>query len=191
MTTKNLSRKLLVGGSVGLAAAGLTTCDNGAVDPAPAPLQCGDVVAGQTLSTTATLSGTGLFIEIWDKTSGVNWKGTPTLSDLQGVKLVKVDATSVAGAAVLELELETATTAGGKFTFEGALSDRYGNVCAVKRTLSFTIDAGKVQLAQLSRALPLSLHQARIEVVRREGQELELRAHTGPGARLGWTVSAG
>ncbi len=197
MTIREISKKLVLGGGVTLASVGLTTCsDDGAVDPAPPPLQCSEVGSGQTLGASGTVSGTQLAVRVVHNgtyRSQAGWKEGARVTALSGLAKVVSATPSRTEMGVLDviLELQAPSTTSGSFLLEGTLADAQ-NTCPVKRQFTFSITGSAVKLTELRRQLPLERRgEARIELVRREGREVELRARASAGGRVGWTVTGG
>ncbi len=199
MGIKKLTRTIAGGGSVALATAGLSSCiDNGAVDPAPEPLVCGDVEDGQTLAATATLDGSTLTVEV--RTSFVAECGgfrDVAVTDLESVTVQEVrdPQPETAGPAVIVFDLDDGATSGA-FTLHTTFFDGCGDVtCETERRFTFSIEAGEVQVSRLDgSSLPLrARHPAAIAVLKRTQQELELVAKTAfpKGYRVQWSATAG
>ncbi|MCC7381185.1 MAG: hypothetical protein IT384_05110 [Deltaproteobacteria bacterium] len=186
--------KLVIGGTVTVATIGLSTCnDNGAVDPAPPPLVCEQVGGGQRLDVGASLIGAdsrriGLVVR---PNVDAFWTGTATVTGVTGARTLGA-ARLEPDMVVLELERDPAATAGA-FTFEGTLEDFRGTRCTVRRTFTFAIQDGVVQIAQRQSRLPLEIRGgAGIVLVRREGLEVELDAEIDGAAESHyWRVTGG
>src|SRR6266567_8329846 len=79
--------------SVAVATTGLSNCsDNGAVDPAPPPIQCNTVNAGQSITGSATRSGDTVHVTL-SQTANAFWE--------------VLQVTNVTGATIAELSLPT------------------------------------------------------------------------------------
>lgn len=177
-------------GSVALATVGLTTCDYGAVDPAPPPLQCSAAVgAGDTLVVTnATVAGTQLSAEIGHQgVASAWWDALPVVTNVVGGALVSV-VVQDGYPAVVTIDLGAATGS-GSFTLAGTLTDGT-NTCAVSRTFDFEVTAQGATVAEV--VLPLGDRRpAGIVVVRREDHEVELGAAGSGPAKLTWAATGG
>jgi hypothetical protein len=184
--------KTLVG-SITIATAGLTTCNNtgGAVDPAVQPVPCPD--ASMPLEATGNVSGSTLTVEVvYVADRRLEWAGTPTVSNVTGGTLVSVSiAPSSPHTVNVTIQL-AGTPANGSFTLTGSVGSSFQ--CAVSQTLTFSVgDAGGVVVSSLEDTLPLrSREPATIVVVNRNVGAVELRP-TGAevGARVTWTATAG
>ncbi len=194
--------KVAEAAGIAMATTGLSTCSGiGAVDPAPPPLECNAVSAGQTLIARATLSGTTLQVTLqhegqWYEAS---WVDDVTAEDLVGLTLTSVDMPEYRGlyaGFTLNFELTAPEVTAGSFTLVGELADYMDDdPCPVRRTFGFAIGADSVQVAEVSGdslALPARQH-AEIRVSGRDGALVEVAAHTPyRGARtVKWSATAG
>lgn len=176
-----------------LATAGLSACNGGgdvvAVDPVPPPLQCNTVDEGETLFPTGTVTGTELRVSIRNASSSGSWLTAGVGSVTGGT----ARPLALAEPLVVVIDLTDATVTSGAFTLSGSMRGFRGETCPVTRRFTFTIAPGGVVVA-LAGDLPLpARQQARIELVSREGHEVELQATTtflGPQA-VSWQVSGG
>jgi hypothetical protein len=184
--------------TIAAATSGLTNCDGtGAVDPAPPPLLCDSVGAGQTLQAQATLVGADtVAVDVMNVGFYYDWA---------------VDSVTVVnGGAIQDLVLPQENTANhGVLSFRLVLDE--GSTSAVFRVYATTSDLEKtcpifrqftvssdgsvatVTLASKSE-LPLSArHGVAIQLLAREGRVVTLEARTGyPGPKeTRWSVSAG
>ena len=137
------AKSLAAGASVALATAGIGACGgNGAVDSPPPSLECSTVDNGETLTTTAALTGTELRVTIRNSSPSI-WAA--------------VAVTAVAGGTVRPLhpaepldvviDLTDATVTRGSFNLSGTLEGMGGTRCAVARGFTFTIGSGGVVVA--------------------------------------------
>ncbi len=185
MGHKESAKKLLLA----VATAGLTTCDGiGAVDPAPTPLECDDVSKGQTVNATGTYDGQQLAITI-----GINdfygWDAAPSVTAVSGLTIDSVDTADLYSVQVkATLDAGAAT---GRFQVTGQIADG-DTTCDVTRVFTVTLDGTSVEITRRD-DLPLAPRRhASIELLRRDGLDVELRA-TGaaPAERVAWTPTAG
>lgn len=188
----SLSKKNLVRGLVTMATAGLSTCiDNGAVDPAPPPLECNDVGDGQSLSASATLEGTTLTVRI-ASSADATWGESSDATDLVNLTLTGTP-TIESGEVVLVFELAPADATTASFAFSSSLVGWDGGSCPVKRKFTVTIDGAdiKVAIARPRGELPLARRDvAAILVAGREGREIDLET-LAEGGRVEWSVTGG
>jgi hypothetical protein len=189
MGIKDKSKKAAAGASVALATAGLSSCnryEHG--DPPPPPLECNTVDEGETLRATATLTGRELRVAIQNITEGT-WSAAEITSVVGG----SARPVALGNPLTVVIDLTDETVTSGSFTLRGTLADFRGTLCAVARTFGFTISPTGVVVARADE-LPLpARQQARIALVARDGQEVELEATTPfRGARtIAWNVSGG
>ncbi len=182
MGNRELAGKLLLA----VATAGLTTCDGvGAVDPAPEPMKCEDYDKGQSITITGSLTDAKLAMTM----DPYPWAEAPTVTAQSGLT---IDSVTLGAEHFLEIAATLdagATTA--SFTVAGNVTD--GEVtCPSTRTFTVTVTGTDVEVAESFR-LPLSPRRhASIELLRREGLEVELRA-TGSlrGTTVTWTPTGG
>lgn len=188
--TRRALRRLFMGGTVTVATVGCSTCtDNGAVDPPPPPLNCGDVDSGQSFIAQGTVADTILTVELIE-TSPAALAEEPVITGLTGVTLDSLEYELER--VTLHFSLDSDTTTTGQFTVSGRLTDGR-NTCPFNRTFVFMIDSGNVEVTLRERVLPLGhTGGAKIELVRRVGLEVTLRA-IGPSSdsQLLWTVTGG
>ena len=190
MGIKDKAMNLAAGAGVALATSGLSSChDNGGVDPPPPPLECNAVDQGESLTATATVTGTRLEVTIHNN-SYSSWVAVAVTSVVGG------SARPVAFAEPLMVVIDLADdrVTSGAFTLKGTLRGRVlGNDCAVSRSFTFRLQPDGVVVA-FANELPLAARQqARIALVGRDGNEVELEATTPfRGARaITWTVTGG
>ncbi len=202
MSIKDSISKHLALGGVALASAGLTTCSNqGAVDPAPPPLDCRALGGGQPLDVQAALIG-GDVMQLLVATRSIPYAPPPKFdtlaaSDLVGATLLTIDRSVIPARIELRLAAPDGGAAGprtGSLTITGTVTAADGDVCNVGRRLTFTVHpAGSVVIARRD-PLPLPVrHAAEIALLRREGKELLLAAksrYPGP-QRVEWAVTHG
>lgn len=190
MSLKRRSKKLAAGTSVALATAGLSSCnDNGAVDPPPPPLECNTVDNGETLAATATVTGRELRVTIRNAADGSSW-ATAAITSVTGGT---ARAVAPAEPLVVVIDLTDDSVTGGAFTLSGTLQGFRNERCAVSRRFTFTIGSSGVVVAS-AWELPLpARQQARIDLVARDGHDVELSASTpfGGAHTITWTVSGG
>jgi hypothetical protein len=191
LSRDDLKRGLVTGGTVTLATLGCSSCnDNGAVDPPPPPLVCGDVEAGQTLYADGFRSGSELRVQIhrW----GASWTDVPAVLDLEGLTLVHADLSSE-GTVLLQFGLISETAPAGRFTISGNMKLTNGEICTVTRRFTVTIRGESVEVAEAWTSLPLeNRNRARIELVHQEGLAVLLRAAgASPGWKLVWSSTEG
>ena len=189
MGIKAKSRKAAAGASVALATAGLSACNDkySHGDPVPPPLQCNTVDEGETLSATATLAGTELRVTIRNRSLS-SW----TAAEITSVSGGSVRPVTLGEPLTVLIDLTDETVRSGSFTLSGTLRGGISE-CTVTRTFNFTIGPGGVVVAS-AEELPLAARQqARIALVARDGQDVELEATTPfRGAQtIAWTVSGG
>ena len=188
MGVKKKSRKVAAGAGVALATAGLSTCkDNGAVDPAPPPLECNTVDQGETLTAAAILAGTELQVTIRNS-ADARWTSVEITSVVGGT----ARPVTLGNPLTVVIDLTDETVTSGSFTLKGSMQGGPAP-CAVSRTFTFTIGPSGVVVASADE-LPLrARQQARIALVAREGQVVELEAATPfRGARtIAWSVTGG
>jgi hypothetical protein len=193
LTREDLKRGLVTGGTVTLATLGCSSCnDNGAVDPPPPPLVCGDVQTGQGLHATATLSDSIITATIENWAAG-NWSGgVPVVTDLDGLVLLDVMKEQW-DVLTIRLQFASDTTSTGQFTLSGELDGPYGEKCAVTRRFTVTRSGPAVTIAENDLSLPLGeRNRARIELVRQEGLQVLLRsAGASTDWKLVWSVTEG
>ena len=187
MGIKDKARKVAAGASVALATSGLSTCnDNGAVDPPPPPLECNTVDQGESLTATATVTGTELQVTIRN-TAVARWT-TVAITAVVGGSARPV---ALGEPLIVVIDLTSPSVTEGSFHLGGELE--YRNRCAVSRTFAFRLQPDGVVVA-LANELPLAARQqARIALVGRDGRDVELEATTpflGAGA-MTWTVTGG
>lgn len=189
----------MAAGAVGVAAAtgGLSSCGlGGVVDPAPPPLVCNDVGAGQNLNVTSSRIGDVVSISIVPSGLVSRWN-VASVSNVTGGVASNIVAPSATTLSPLTFSLTLGavppTTAG--FTVQGAFTGYQGETCAYTRTFIVTVTSGSVQVAQLTLdTLPLpSRERLKIEPVVSEGNVLELlaRSEFRGDAVAEWSVSAG
>jgi hypothetical protein len=189
MGLKRRSKTLAAGTSVALATAGLSSCnDTGGVDPPPPPLECNTVDNGETLTATATLTGTEMRVTIRNS-SPSTWASVAVTAVAGGTARPLHPAEPL----VVVIDLTDATITRGSFSLSGTLEGFGGTRCAVTRSFIFTIGSGGVVVAS---ALDLPLparQQARITVRAREGHDVDLEASTpfGGAHTIAWTVTGG
>ena len=192
MKIRRKSKKLAAGTGVVLATAGLSACtgsggDIVSVDPVPPPLQCNTVDEGETLTATATVAGTELRVSIRNGAQA-NW-GTVEVVSVTGGSARPVTA---AEPLVVVIDLTSASVTSGAFTLNGTMRGFQGSQCSVSRRFTFAIGPSGVTVAQADLPLP-ARQQARIELVSRDGRDVELQAATAyrGDQTVAWTVSAG
>jgi hypothetical protein len=190
MGIKDKAKKIAVAGAA-LATSGLSSCkDGGAVDPPPPPLECSTVDMGQALSATAQLAGaTTVTIDIQ---APAPWRSAEVTA-LEGASLTSL---TLGFPLRMVLEIDDAATTRLTFTLEGSLSDLRGGSCPSRRSFTVSLDGGGgVTIASIDGdRLPLAARQqARIVLVERDGDEVELEASTPfRGARaIQWAVTGG
>lgn len=185
MGHKESAKKLLLA----VATAGLTTCDGiGAVDPAPPPLQCDDVSKGQTITATGTWDGQVLSVTL-GITDYYGWSEAPAVSAVSGLGIGSVDTSDL-----YSIEVEMTFNAGattGQFQVTGKIADG-DTTCTVTRVFTVTLNGSDVEIA-LRDEIPLAPRRhASIEMLRRDGLDVELRARgAAPAERVAWTPTAG
>lgn len=187
MGIKAKSRKAAAGAGIALATAGLSSCKDSGGDPVPPPLQCNTVDQGETLSATATLAGTELRATIRNRSLS-SW----TAAEITSVSGGSVRPVTLGEPLTVLIDLTDETVRSGSFTLSGTLRGGISE-CTVTRTFNFTIGPGGVVVAS-AEELPLAARQqARIALVARDGQDVELEATTPfRGAQtIAWTVSGG
>ena len=188
MGIKDKARKVAAGASVALATSGLSTChDNGAVDPPPPPLECNTVDQGESLTATATVTGTELQVTIHNS-SGARWV-TAAITAVVGGSARPV---ALGEPLTVVIDLTSPSVTEGSFHLSGELRG-VGNPCAVSRTFTFRIEADGVVVA-LANELPLAARQqARIILVGRDGHDVHLKATTPfrGAAVVRWSVTGG
>lgn len=192
LSQEDLKRSVLAGSTVTLATVGCSGCnDNGAVDPPPPPLICGDVQAGQALHPTASLSNSVVTVLIENSSVG-SWTGIPTIGDLEGLTLLDVQM-SEEGNVIIQLGLASDTTSTGRFTMSGELEGGNGVTCTVTRRFTVTLEGQTVDVAEAAVSLPLeNRNRAKIELVRKDGLRVLLRpASALPEWKLAWSVTEG
>lgn len=190
MSRKKIQEAIITGGTVSLATLGLSTCnDNGAVDPAPPPLNCSTDGTGRTLSGGGTIAGNTLTIQIFEN-FGNQFTGSSTVTQPFNVTVNRV--TTAANMVEVELTLEAGKDTAA-FTLGANLQGFDGTRCSVVRTFTVRIQNGAVSVAQLDRKLPLHARTgAAVMLLRREGCVVELAAEEAPAAlRRTWEVTAG
>lgn len=182
MGNRELAGKLLLA----VATAGLTTCDGvGAVDPAPEPMKCEEYDKGQGLTIGGALSADKLSLTV----SSYPWAAAPTVTADTNLT---IDSATLGGDDVVQIEATLAagmTTA--SFTMAGNVTD--GDVtCPVTRTFNVTVTGTNVEVAEVF-GVPLSPRRhASIEVLGRDGLEVELRASGAVrGTSVTWTPTGG
>ena len=191
LSRDDLKRGLVTGGTVTLATLGCSSCnDNGAVDPPPPPLVCGDVEAGQTLFADGFRSGSELRVQI--HRYGASWTDVPAVLDLAGLTLLHVDLSSN-GSVLIQFGLTSETTLAGRFTISGTMKLTNGEICTVTRRFTVTIRGETVEVAEAAVSVPLeNRNRARIELVRQDGLQVLLRAASAsPGWKLVWSTTEG
>ncbi|MBK8257242.1 MAG: hypothetical protein IPK82_31780 [Polyangiaceae bacterium] len=185
MGHKESAAKLLLA----VATAGLTTCDNvGAVDPAPEPLNCDALGPGVDLEMTGTFSDPDLALTLQNYNEW-GWKDSPTITAEAGFTITNVDNSQL-----WSIEIAGTFDAGvteTKIIVKGQYSDG-DTTCDVSRTFTVTVNNGAVEIARLD-FLPLSpQRRASIQMLRRDGLEVELRASgAAAGESVAWTPTAG
>jgi hypothetical protein len=197
MGIKDQAKRIAAGASVAIATSGLSNCnDNGAVDPAPPPLQCNTVNTGQTLTASATRSADTVDVTIRNSLGFANWRVDRVVA-VSGATLVttRLPAPGSSGPLGVVLRLDNASTTQASFTVEATLLGSAGDTCSVQRTFNVTISSGGVQvsLADADR-LPLAARQrAEIVLANRQGNTVELQARTAyQGERqMSWSVTHG
>lgn len=170
-----------------VATAGLTTCGGGSVDPAPEPLHCEDIADGSSLVvSSATLDGDALTIEIL---AGYSWVAQPEVVAESGFTLVDVTMNGGSDLKITGTLDAGATT--GTFTVGGKLTDEE-TTCDVSRKFTFTVQGdGSVDVA-LRYDLPISPRRhASIQMLGREGLEVDLAASGAGTAPIVWTPTGG
>jgi len=190
MGIKDKARNLAAGTGVALATSGLSHCnDNGAVDPPPPPLECNTVDEGESLTATATVTGTRLQVTIRNNASFSSWTAVAITSVVGG----SARPIALGEPLTVVIDLTDDRVASGSFTLNGTLRGVRGSNCVVSRTFTFRLQPDGVVVA-FTHELPLSARQqARIALVGRDGHEVELEATTpfrSAGA-ITWTVTGG
>lgn len=188
MGIKDKAKNLAAGAGVALATSGLSHCnDNGAVDPPPPPLECNTVDQGESLTSTAMVTGTQLQVIIHNNSNSI-WTAV-TITAVVGGSARPV---TLGEPLTVVIDLTDDRVTSGSFTLKGTLRGQR-NDCAVSRTFTFRLQPDGVVVA-VAHELPLGARQqARIALVGRDGHEVELEATTpfrGAGA-ITWTVSGG
>ncbi len=187
MGIKDKAMNLAAGAGVALATSGLSSChDNGGVDPPPPPLECNTVDHGESLTATATVTGTQLQITIHNS-SNSGWTAVAITSVVGG----SARPVALGEPLMVVIDLTDDRVTSGSFTLKGTLAR--GNVCAVSRTFTFRLQPDGVVVA-FAHELPLAARQqARIALVGRDGHEVELEATTPfcGAAEITWTVTGG
>jgi hypothetical protein len=182
---------------VAIATSGLSNCnDNGAVDPAPPPLQCNTLNAGQTLTASATRSADSVDITIRNTHAFSTWR-VDRVVVVSGATILstRVPAPGSTEPLGIVLRLNSPTTAQVTFTLEATLLGPAADTCSVQRTFNATISPTGVQvsLADADR-LPLAARQrAEIVLANQAENVVELHARTlYQGARdVSWSVTDG
>ena len=147
------SKTLAAVTTVALATAGLSSCsDNGAVAPPPA-LECNTVDNGESLTATATLTGTEIQITIRNS-APATWAFAAVTAVAGGTARPLHPAEPL----VVVIDLTDATVTRGSFTLSGTLQGVSGTRCAVTRSFLFTIGSGGVVVAS-ALELPLPARQ--------------------------------
>jgi hypothetical protein len=181
-----IARGIAAGGTVTLAALGLTNCDEGgSVDPLPPPIVCADADQGQTLVAFGTVQDTSLTVHLgFTEPTPID---TLYVTDATGATLDSLDV----GVVTLYFTLESDTTSQVTFTLAGTF-DLEGGPCDFTRVFTVTIDNGNVDVAHQRVDVPLQLDRdVRIELVERDGLRVRLEAR-GVGERAArWRVTAG
>jgi hypothetical protein len=212
MSIKDISKTVAVSGGVAIASAGLTTCDFGAVDPAPPPVDCKAIGGGQQLKASGTYDGNSVVVSITGTTFDVIWK-TAQVTGFTGASAANVQVTGTNQSLSVPVVVTLTINAGdggtpqdggtgdggvpmiaGTFDFAATVADYRGTTCDIKRTFSFQVQQGAVLLAQRDALLPLGARQeAVIAVLERDGAELLLEARTPylGSRRVDWTVTGG
>jgi hypothetical protein len=193
MKIRRRSKKLAAGTGVVLATASLSACNGNGDDilhgdPVPPPLQCNTVDEGETLTATATVAGTELRVSI-RSSALANWATVEVVSVTGGSARPVAPAEPL----VVVIDLADATVTSGAFTLNGTMRGFRGEQCAVSRRFTFTIASNGVTVAQAGE-LPLpARQQARIELLSRDGHDVELLASTAyrGDQTVTWTVSGG
>ncbi|WP_438009249.1 hypothetical protein WME89_11555 [Sorangium sp. So ce321] len=183
---KRTNKLLLV-----VATAGLTACeDDSHTNPPSPPLVCDDIAGGEELWATPEIPQEppeGLDIELHTRNS---WSGKPAVTAISGITIITVHDPAYFSGVVVNAALDVgATTA--QFEVRGKVTDG-ATTCDVRRT--FTVTVAEDQSVEITRneELPLAPRRhATIEVLRRDGVEVELRAAGAAGERVAWTPTAG
>jgi len=187
-----VTQRVLVGGTVTLATMGCSNCsDNGAVDPPPPPLVCGDLGAGQGLGAYGARSASGIEVSVYVESTG-KWQGVPSVTEVENLVLEEVALES--GAAKIRFQTPPDSVATGRFTLAGTILDSEGTECAVNRRFTMQLGTGSyVEVSEAVHTLPLGNREgALIELAAQDGLIVHLRASGAtPGWELIWSVSAG
>jgi len=185
MGHKELAGKLFLA----VATAGLTTCNVGAVDPAPEPLVCSDVGKGESLSITGTLDGNKLTMTMSSNAFDASWKATPGATADAGLTIDTVSGGADGTDVTIEATLDAGTMV-AKFTVTGTLTD--GEVeCSVTRQFTVTVSGTSVEIAEFY-DLPIAPRRhASIEVLRRDGLAVDLQASFAGAGPVTWTPTGG
>jgi hypothetical protein len=197
MGIKDQAKRFAASAGVAIATTGLSNCnDNGAVDPAPPPLQCNTVNTGQTLTASATRSA---------DTVDVTIRNTHAFSTWRVDRVVIVSGATIASTRVpgpgstdplgIVLQLNSPTTTLVTFTVEATLFGPAADTCSVQRTFNATISPAGVQvsLADADR-LPLAARQrAEIVLANQAENVVELHARTlyQGASDVSWSVTEG
>ena len=209
MATKDLKSDLMktvaLGGGVALATAGLTTCDFGAVDPAPPPLDCKADMGGLKLRVTGDISVDVLTVKIAPESGFGSWQ-TAQITAVQGATLLEIDSKTEFSTVIARFKVpigggdggapDGGTGIAGSFTLDGTITGTQGSACTVHRVFQFTVENGvfSTQMMASRARLPLELRDAAsIALVTRQEGEVLLQArsrHTGE-RRLTWSVTGG
>ena len=205
-----IKEKVATGTGIALASVGLTTCNFGAVDPAPAPLDCKAVGGGQDITATGVLQGDVLTATLTRTGPPANFTAA-TVTDVRDATLIDAGIASNLGnggsSILVRLRLPpldngdggapdagTPALIAGSFTLMATLQDGFGNVtCNVTRTFHFTVAGDTIQVAERS-AMPLGArHATSIALLTQDARELVLQARTRfRGARKAeWSASGG
>jgi hypothetical protein len=189
-----LKRAAAAMASVSLATSGLSSCeDNGAVDPAPPPLQCDAVGAGQLLEAMAQRDGRQITVAVNTLTPGL-WMSAEVLAP-ENLTAVGTELNTEFGPVRIMLELVSDSVTEASFTFAGVLRDISDDTvqCTVTRRFELIIRDNEVVVAQRA-SLPLQARQMpRLAIVEQRGRVVHIEAQTAYGgkSRAEWRVTAG